>query len=762
MEPNYNEAEGDLFSINYTKYFYKILKDWWIALLLIILCTVVSIAYIRYKSPMYRINAKLLVQNDQKFRKDNAGELINLNELVSNNTSVDNEIEILKTRSLVEYVVNHNNLFVQYYKKGKVNNVEIYPSPFLISSKLMVKEFPANSFDFIPAEDGKHFTIKALIKDKMSSKNYAYGDEIQIGGIGTFEIHRDLDVPFRKIDYMFVFNNPDHIIDGIKNNLDVKIPSKLTTAIDISLQFNNKAKGEYVLGKIIETYIEKNSAYKTTNIDSAIAFIDNRLNNVRNELGVIEGDIQDFKQKNNISDISEQSKQLIRNSAEGVNKIADLETKISVMNSIESLLQDSRQNKVIPANIVSDDPIFSKLIDNYNTLLLEKEKMSLTSTDDNPYIKNLDDRLSTVKRGMLSNLQGNKKNITIARDELRRNLNNSEKDVKDIPEQERTVLDYSRQQQIKQDLYLYLLKKKEEVAISKTANVDVAKVIDTPKSELKPSSPKKLLVLALGVIAGLFLYILRIFILELTNKKVRSKTDIANNTQIEILAELGRNISKNPIVFDGTGNSKVAEQVRWLRTAILDSQYGKTILVTSCSANEGKSFCANNLAVALAEANKKVVLVDLDFRNPSTAKTFDIKTNQGVSDFVKNVSLKVEDVICKIEGRKDLFVVPNGQFVSNPSELLTEPKIKTLMDYLEANFDYIILDTHYVKDEVDTHQLLDFAQRVVLVVKHRSTKIAGIKYFEQTFKNTALKKVGILVNDISSTKEYLDGANNKF
>ncbi len=762
MKPTNSIPVHEESEINLKALFMRVLADWWVILISLTLCLGGAYLYLRYKTPMYKITARVLVKDDKKGGGGvNAGELLgDLSGLLNMKSNVDNEAEILKTRNLMEKVVRTKNLNIIYAQVGRVKNKELDASPFIVDLLDSKDSIRANTFFLSFADSAREYELSYTrpgTKEEVFRKN-KFGDSLFVEGIGTLRIRRDQAVEKEHKSYFFRITSIDERVAALQHELKIGVTNKLVTIIDLELNYSLPERGEAILNELIQEYIRQNIEDKNMIADSTIAFIENRLTLVGTELGTIEGDIQGFKQGNKLANISEQSRLLVENTSTYVNRIADIETQVNIMKALEEYLRDEEKNKrVVPASVLPQDLVFSKLVESYNALLLERDRQLMTSTQENPYIKNLDDRIAALRNAMLTNLSGTRKSLEITAKELQKELNKLEKEIRKVPAHERTYLDLARQQQIKQELYLFLLQKREETAISKTSNISNAKIIDPPKSNFIPHSPNKKMILFFGLLAGLALPFVRLYLLDLLNDKVQQKEDVTKTTKVPVIGEISHNEHEEMLVIASNPRSVLAEQFRALRTNLqffLKPQKGNVILLTSSMSGEGKSFTAMNLGAILAISGKKVLLMELDLRRPNLSPGLKIRNDYGFTNFVIDHSVEISSIAVPAGIHENLFIIPSGPLPPNPAETLLHERVEVLIHELKNQYDYIIIDAPPIGLVTDAQLLNRYADLTLYLVRQKYTFKSQLGIVEELRNNNKMKNMGIVVNDIRKSNGY--------
>jgi tyrosine-protein kinase Etk/Wzc len=733
----------------------KVLAQWPWFVLSIAICVGISYMYIRYSTPIYTISARLLVNDEKKGGGLMGGEdlLGNLGGLLGSKSSVDNEVEILKTKYLMGEVVKDMNLNISYYKIGAIKDVELYKSPFSVTLLSAADTIRTTSF-----------SVKLINKNQLSLINddldtiVAFNKPITLSRIGSFVIRRTLENQFSAdSEYGFLITSVDAEVAHLGEVLSIAATNKNVTIIDLSINHPIPKKGEDILNKLIQKYTESNLKDKNAVADSTIKFIQNRLIYISGELGDIEGNIQSFKQTNNLTDMPEQAKLLMQNTSTFTTDLAKTEIQLSILGSLEEYLNDKSSERVIPSSLLPTDAVFTGLVEKYNTLLLDKDRRLLGVTDNNPVIVNLNTQISNLRLDMLASLLSTKDGLLITQKKLKSQINSVETQTRRVPATERNYLNLARQQQIKQELYLFLMQKSEETAISKTSTISNSKTIDPPKSEVKPMSPKKPTSILIGLVLGLLIPIIVIFGLDLTNTKINNKEDILKVTDVPVFGEISHSDNTDHLVIANDTRSAIAEQFRALRTNLafaLGVEKTKVILLTSSMSGEGKSFIAINLGNILAITGKKVLLMELDLRKPGLSAKLGSANKFGFTNYVIDSNLSSEDIVKPLDLNENIFIVNSGPVPPNPAEMLLSARTSSLIADLKTKFDYIIIDAPPIGLVTDAQLMEPYADICLYLVRQKYTDKAQLGIIEDLYRNQKMKKMGIVVNDIKQAGSY--------
>ena len=740
----------------------KIASKWYVFLISLFIFNFLAFLIIRYSTSVYKINAKVLINDDNKSNsfQSSTGDLMDLSALMGVKSNVDNEAEVLKTRVLVEKLIRDLQLNATFYKVGNIRDVELNYAPFLIYD-IVIPDSLKQTKVYISKITNEGFTINyknplTSISDKRKVK---YGERIFLPQVGKFRFEKNINYNEElKEEYVLKLEAVDERVDNLRENINIGVTSSDVSTIDLSLQYPVPSKGERILTKLIENYTTQNIREKNRIADSTITFIDNRLVLVGQELGNIEGNIQKFKQVNKLADLTEQSKLLVDQTGDALKAQADIETQITIIDALtQTLKYDTANTRVISASLLQLDPVFADLVDKYNSKLLDLDRISLSSTSTNPFVSSLKSQVYTLRTAILNNLNSNKNSLIIQRKQFFNNSGRIEGAIKQVPAQERVYLDLARQQQIKQELYIYLLQKREETAISKTSNISNSLIIDPSKAEYKAVSPKPVLIFAVALCLGFIFPVIRIILKDTLNKRILTKEDITSNTNVPVIGEISHNKSKETLVMLKDGRSAIAEQFRALRTNLkfyLKNDNEKIVLVTSSMPGEGKSFLSINFANILAVSGKKVVIMELDLRKPKISSQFGIDNKMGFSNYIITKSLQLSDIVKKSGTHENLFIIPSGPIPPNPAELILDERTQQLMAELKTKFDFIVIDSPPVGLVTDAQLLSSYSDITLYVVRQKYTFKEQLALPEELYQDMKMKNIGIIVNDIEVQKGY--------
>jgi capsular exopolysaccharide synthesis family protein len=731
----------------------KVISYWYWFFLCIVACIALSWLYLRYATPDYKVNAKILIQDDQKGGDSPEKDMLEQLQMFNSKSNVDNEMEIIKSRSLMEKTVKDLQLNVSYWLEGRLKTAEQFRKlPFAVQWSHLSDSLPDAEYVIQPLSESKvHISAEGVV-----NKDISWNDTLHLPE-GIMKVIRQSGNPLAKENYVVRVVTIDKAVTVYRNKLAVNIPNKQVSTIDLTMTSTIPEKGELILNELINAYMQLSVDAKNRIADSTIAFVDNRLALVSHELTGVEKDIQTFKQNNQLADLGEQAKLLIASTGDFSRQLTEQQVKLSVIESLEKYINDETNNKrIVPSSLVLEDPNFVSIIGKYNGLELERERLLMSNTATNPVVKNIDEQLISLRGDLKSNLSSFKTGIETSIAQLQQRSGAIDRKIQQVPAKERVFLDYSRQQAVKQELYLFLLKKREESAISKSSNLAGARIIDLAKSEAFPYMPKRALIYLLGLMLGIIFPAIGLYLRDILSRRVVNKLDITENTPAPILAEVGHTDDKTAVVISKDTVSPVAEQFRALRTNlqfVLRGANEKVILLTSSMSGEGKTFIATNLAAVLSLSGKKVLLMEMDLRKPKISEKLGIDNRTGFSTW--SIGKTPLSELIKPSGiNENCWIISSGPIPPNPAELLLTDATKELFATLRSRFDYIVIDAPPVGLVTDAQLLGHFADTTLYLVRQGYTFKQQLQISKELYTFRKMPKMNIVVNDVKAGKGY--------
>lgn len=746
--------------VDFSKVFHKVKSNWLYCLIGAVLMVALAGFYLYMANPTYRAVATVLIKdnNGQTPSSQNSG-IASLQSLglFPGASNVDNEREIIVSYPLILQVVKDLQLYLSFSSLNNFRSEPLYKErlPFRV-------DVSGYTTDHLKTDQMSYeITLKGNAGFTIASDSRVWpgkwGETVHLP-FGIVKLYKDaLTSSWDSArPVKLEISNIEAVADAYQSNLNAEVSSKQTSIIDLSLKTKIPQEGVDIMNRLIDVYQLSNIEDNNRITDSTIKFINNRLLLVGTELDSIEANIQHFKQSNDLADLPTQSQALITNAGSFAKDLAAQQVQLSITNSLIDYMETNKGNdRVVPTSLTINDASVSSLIDNYNKLLLQKERMLLSATNNHPVVQNLDNQIKGLKGDMLSGLNSIKHSLEAGIHRMEQNEAAVNYKIRQVPAKERTFTEFSRQQSIKQELFLYLLQKREESLIAKSSTVSNARVIVPGRVTNKPIAPNRKLILSFAFLIGIIIPFVISFFKHLTNVKVSHKEDIGNNTQAPIIAEIHHSAkpSEKGILVTQGSRDPVAEQFRILRTDLnylLPHAHNKVILITSSMPNEGKSYLALNLSAMIAFSGKKVVILELDLRKPKLSERQGVDYEKGFSQYAIGQA-EVEEIIYPVSEYPNLFIIPSGPIPPNPAELILLDKTKDLFTHLKQHFDYILIDTTPCI-VTDARLLSQYADLTLFLVRVGTTYKEQVKQIEKLYGENKFPSLNLVINDVHHKK----------
>ena len=756
--------------VNIQELLFRYLIHWPWFVISIIICIACAWGYLRLTTPIYNISATVLIKDEKKGGGASMSsdlEKMGLEGFVSSSSNVDNEIEVLRSKSLAREVVNNLGLFVTYMDEDEFPSKELYhTSPVLVSlTHQEADKLPGRMEINMILQPTGALGVQITVGEKEYRKQFDKLPAVFPTDEGTVAFFANNDTlsavcpeNITKERHITAFiNRPFSVLKEYVNSLSIAPTSKTTSVVVISLENTNTRRGRDYINKLLEMYNINANNDKNEVAQKTAEFIDERIGIISKELGSTEQDLENFKRSAGITDLSSEAQIALTGNAEYEKKRVENQTQINLVMDLQRYMKGN-EYEVLPSNIGLQDAASAGAIDRYNQMLVERKRLLRTSTENNPTIINLDTSIRAMRTNVQATLDATLKGLQITKEDLAREASRYSRRINDAPTQERQFVSIARQQEIKSGLYLMLLQKREENAITLAATANNAKIIDEALADDNPISPKKTIVYLAALVLGVGLPVGVIYLIGLTKFKIEGRADVEKLTSLPVVGDI-------PLADEKTGsiavfenqNNLMSETFRKVRTNLqFMLENGKNvILVTSTISGEGKSFISANLAISLSLLGKKVVIVGLDIRKPGLNKVFNIpKKEHGITQYLTNTTANLMDFVQPSDINKNLFILPGGTVPPNPTELLARGGLEKAIETLKANFDYVILDTAPVGMVTDTLLIGRVADLSVYVCRADYTHKAEFTLINELAENNKLPNLCIAVNglDLNSRK----------
>lgn len=705
-----------------------------------------GLAYLYFASPRYTVRAKLLIKDNEK----GSGAETALKELnlFKSSTLAENELEVLASTSLLDKVIARLNLSTAYFIKKPIKSQEIYEEKPFTLQQVSAEEYPKPAVVRVVIRDKHSF----LLKNKHSEQIVRFGETLKNASghftlVPTDDIDKFIGEEVKAVQY-----TDDATLERMKIAYEAKLTNKKATTIDLSIKDNIPQRGKDILNTLINIYNDESINDKNRVRQSTLAFIDKRLGSLTGELTSAEKTVEDYKSSKGMVDIASESKLFLDNVKENDTKMNTVAVQLEVIKGIEQYINSPHSGMHTPATAGITDPGLIALVNQLIALELKRDQISETAPEGSPVFEGIDKQINSTRASIRSNVAGIKSTLVASQSRMSDFNNKFESNIRQLPGQEREFITLKRQQSIKEGLYLYLLQKREEAAVSYASTIADSRTIDKAYSG-SPDSPDKMLILAFSALAGLLIPVGMIYSRSLFNNKIESAEEITDQTSIPVLGELSYERTSKYLVADSKSKTMIAEQFRSLRTNLeyiySKQQDGRITMLTSGMPGEGKSFVSCNLASALSNTGRKTVLLELDMRKPKISEYLDVNNKKGIANYL-NGEVSLTDIIVPSSVNDNLYVACAGDLHTDPTVLLSKPELKAMLNHLSAQFDEVVIDTPPIELVADALIIAQHCDVNLFVMRQGVSDRNQLSFVKQLFNDRKLNNLNIVFNGTST------------
>lgn len=755
---------------------YLVYWPWFVASVLV--CLVLAFVYLRYQAPVYNVTASVLIKEDESRNRSMgaaSGALEALQSMggFSMSNNFDNEVEILKSRTLIKKVITNLGLYISTGEKRffgyntplyKTSPLEVYMSP-----EEAEKLEDAIKLNLTYTSDNQ-LKVKAeyiLNEEELElEKNFDKLPAVIPTPIGVLSItvKDSLLTEWRKknsgnLQLVTKINSPTAVAKAYGEGLTVEATSKTTTIAQMAVQNTSRQRAIDFINCLVTFYNQDANDEKNEVAMKSAEFIEDRIQIINQELGTTETQLADFKQKSGLTDLTSDAKLALEENSKYEQMRIENQTQIRLVEFLRDYINNpANVHEVIPANVGLQDQDLSKLIDQYNTLLIERKRLLLTSSETNPAVVNMNTGIEATRHNVQTTVTSVLKGLQITKADLERQARKFEGRISSAPQQEKEFLSMARQQEIKAQLYIMLLQKREENAITLAATATNGRIIEEALPDKYPVSPRKKMVALAALILGLAIPVGFVYLRDLLKYKIENREDVERITNVSILAELPKCATpeKGAIVIRENKNDIMEETFRGLRTNLLFmlGKDDKVVLFSSTQPGEGKSFVAGNTAVSLAFLGKKVIAVGMDIRKPGLNKVFNLSRRaEGITNYLSDPeNVNLFDMVQRSDISPNLDILPGGPVPPNPTELVARDVLDNAINQLKSRYDYVILDTAPIGMVTDTAIIGRVADMCVYVCRADVTPKAGYEYINVLKNEHKFPKLATVINGIDMSK----------
>ena len=754
-----------------------IILNWYWFILSLVICGGLGAIYLRYATPKYQSTAKLLIKDDDSNSKrgQSLQNMTNLG-IISNSAGIDNEMEILTSHSIAEDAIRDLKLYVDYSTKGRIKDIILYrDQPLNVDIDRAHLEKLNQPVDLTITRNGTTYIVSGTssvptdenesegpfsLNRKFTSLPATIATRAGIITISSNNGHSLHDGQTLKVEVL----SPKMASNKYVGELQVAQTSKTTSIAQLQLTDEVPQRSLDYLKQLAIVYNRQANEDKNIVALRTEKFINSRLQKINAELGKTEGQLQNYKQQNGMVELKLNAGNAVTNQNESELKLADIQTQIELFSTIAQEVESSSRNlsQVIPSNVGLDDQSSTSLINKYNELVLERNRLLRSASENSPVVEPLTAQIRELNGNIRRAISTARQNLQIQRDALAAQVSKFNEQVAETPQQERMLTQIGRQQEVKSGLYLMLLQKREENSISLAATADKGKLIDDPQLVGK-ISPKSAIIMLIALLLGLGIPALVIFLLQLFRYKIEGHEDVARLTKLPIIADvaIASNTAKGKadIVVHENQNNQMEEIFRSLRTNLqfMLHEGQKVVLFTSSTSGEGKTFTAANLSVSFGLLGKKVILVGLDIRRPRLAELFGINDHRhGITNLlVKDAptAADVQEQILPSGVNKNLDLLMAGPIPPNPAELIARSSLEAIIKALKDKYDYIMIDTAPVGLVTDTLQIARVADASIYMCRADYTPKSNFELINALANEKKLPNMAMVLNGIDMSKK---------
>lgn len=746
----FNDTQEDSLTQNQNlqKLLFRILPYWPLILLAFAIGFVGAKIYLRYATKVYAVKARVIVNDDSQQKTSNLLDVMQQLDTRNMSTETEKQMEILRSRNLIDLLSKKLQLNVQYSLKGHVTSGQSYKNvPF----KLILQD---------PDSILSNFTGDVqIIGNKIKFDNYLYPCDTFIeSSFGKIKWHINDNSQLVNNKWFIDLEPISNSVDRIQKALTIEPISKQSSILSISYYDALPGRGLTIVDSLLALYGSTTIDYKSRMSENTLLFLDERLALVSGDLNDVEEKLQNYKTKNNIVDLTAQGGVILDQLKETDSKISELSVQLDVLNKIKNYVSKRNNSDAqIPATLGIPDPVLTELLNQLYQSEFELQKTIQTTGMKNPKISVLEETINKLKPSVLASINNLSLGYQTSLQQLQADNNKLNTVLNKMPVKERQLLDISRQQGIKNGIYTFLLQKREEAAITAAGIVANYRVIDKPE-KAGLVKPKPILIYLIGIILALLVITVYIYLKEFFSTSLKFRSDIEEKTNVPILAEVSfqKSSDDSPIVIEEGVRSRIAEEFRELRTNLnyitfKSTDKSKVILITSSIPSEGKSFVAINTSISLSLTGMKVVLLEFDLRKPKISKELGIARNPGLSNYLINKANEI-DIIKPHPSINNFYIIPSGPIPPNPSELIIGPRLQELLSYLKKHFDYIVIDSPPVAAVTDSKILAYTADATLYITRQNYTDSSYLELLNEIQKKQIFPSLNIVFNGIKVKK----------
>ena len=702
--------------------------------------------YLLFQPPIYKVQASLLVKDEKKgIDGDN---MLKELEIFTPKKVVENEIEILKSYTLMDKIVGQMQLATRYYVKTTFGQRETFAPPVRL-----VLEQP-----------------KSDIYQELLTITFPGGGRVRINDV-AYPLNQSIRTPYGRLrvfskdpvkantDPIYVDVQPQSdAVRGFLKNLKAEPTSKASSVIMLTLEDAVPQRGEVIVNQLINEYNQAAIADKNKMAANTLHFIEERLGLISSELATVEKDVELYKSSAGITDLSAQAQNFLTTVQQNDAQLNQVKIQLGALGDVERYIRSqSTTQGVAPATLGLADPVLLGMVNRLSELEMKREQLSRTTSDENPLVQTIDGQIGETRKSISENVDNMKRQLQISQQQMVVNNSRMEGMIRSIPNKERALMDISRQQAVKNGLYTYLLQKREETAVSYASAISDSRTIDGARYDNVPVKPVRRFFFLLFGLVGFLIPIGAMASRDALNNRILRRVDVEEQTKTPIMGELMKSKRPEPIVIKARSQSVLAEQIRTLRTNLQfiksNTDQCQVLLFTSSISGEGKSFISLNLGASLALTGRRTVILEMDLRKPKLHKNLGLLSGVGISNYLIG-DATLDEVIQAIPDYENYYMITSGPIPPNPSELLSTDKLPELIHALKQQFDYVIIDSPPIGLVTDAQLIAPLADATMYIVRHDLTPKVYLKQLDVWYRENRFNKLNVILNAIGEGEAY--------
>lgn len=747
--------------IDIRKFLKLCLRYWYLFVVSVVCCLAVGFVATRVFKEKAGVRANILIREEEKSPLASMG---SLGDIFGSSSNVDDEIFVISSHSLYRDLIKELQINKMHYvRQGFLNNVLTYPDfPLDVTFDPSIADTLSVGLRFNVAvgEDG----LADMKVYGRKGKKIATAEAVKLPytfklDYGDFTVERTKDFPIgEKVKSKILVYGYNQASEILAEKIRSDIPSKRTNIITLAIDYPNAVMGVDILQTLIDKYNERGIREDNVERTKTAEFISSRLNSLGKELSDAEIEIQKFKERHGITDVTievdYQSTKLGRIEQELITSEAALEV---LKLTCDYVSDPKNAYELIPA--VMDNTMLNTFINEYNDKLVERNNLLRTVSPNNQAVENLTAIIDATRHGILNSLNQAYKNQSAVVADLKRQISNTKSDLRNLPEAERQYVDMNRERMLKSEIYTYLLGRQEENSMMIANASEKGIIVDEPYVLADPIGPSPKLIMIVFLLIGLCLPPIALYVIRLLRDRVESREEVERRITTPILGEMCIDKSGRNLVVSKTDTSSATELFRLMRANllfVLNGRNEKVVLVTSSKSGEGKSFISINLAASLALIGKKVLVIGMDIRAPRLASYLGVHSQYGLTQYLASESIPLNDIIIRhaIDGIPSMDVIVAGPVPPNPAELLVSNRVDEMFATLRNDYDYIIVDTAPVGMVSDTFALDRIADATIYVTRTNYSLNSDLDFIQEIYSEKRLKKLSVVINGVASKKTY--------